>query len=111
MGSPEIKLMRFIAEYADALREHIEKTNAQLEISTSQAMSTVNDFGGVTEEKKEESEAMMEQSYLSPDDDVLKMMKFAQKSADHVFEMAESGMIETSEHRDHRLPIERKAEA
>jgi hypothetical protein len=97
MVSPELKLMQFIAEYADALREHIEKTSAQLEISTTQAMSVVHDFSGVAEQKKEESEAMMEQSYLSPADDILKMMNFSQKSADYVFEMAKSGSLESVE--------------
>lgn len=97
MVSPEQKLMRFLVEYTEVVKEHLASTRMQLDVVVEHAMDVVRDFSLVTESKKNEAQAMMEKSYLAPDSDLTKMMHYTQKTADVVFELAENGLSESPE--------------
>lgn len=96
MSSPELKLVHFFLEYSKSLVEEISSTRSQLDVAITHAMEVVREFSHVTEQKKDESEAMMDKAYLSPDEDMLKMMNYTQKSADNVFELAKAGALDQS---------------
>ena len=96
MTSPELKLMQFLQEYTEVLNEHLASTKSQIDVSVEQAMEVVQDFSQVTDCKKSEAEALMEKSYLAPDDELKKIMNYTQKTTDLVIELAQNGVIENT---------------
>lgn len=95
-NTASLLMVDFLQKYALAMTQQIEAVQKEMEESTCGVMMALQELSSSTENKKEEAEKVLEQTYFAPDTSTSAMVDSIQRSADDIFEQAASELANSA---------------